>query len=290
MKFNKIVFIGLGVMGYPMAGFLAKKFTNKVWVWNRSGNVVKKWAKEYKANYDLDLSKVLKDADIIITCLNKDENFKELFFNNNTNCFKKGAIFIDHTTTSYNLAVTLNDFLVEKNVRFIDAPISGGEIGAKNGTLSIMVGGYIAVLNILKDVLSCYSKKITHIGPVGHGQLAKMVNQICITGIIQSLSEAIVFAEKENMNVQAVIEAISGGAANSWQLVNNAKTMYKREFDFGFAVNLFVKDLGYCLDRAKENGTNLEFTEKIYQNYKKLMPEHSRKDTSSLILLENNNK
>ena len=204
---------------------------------------------------------------------------------------KKGSIFIDHTTTSFKLAKHLNEALKSKNIAFIDAPVSGGEAGAINGVLSVMAGGDPDILDSCDSIIKTYSKSITLMGESGSGQLAKMVNQICIAGLLQGLSEGLLFAESENLNMDKLLSAISGGAAQSWQMVNRGKTMHQREFDFGFAIKWMVKDLGYCLDQAEGNNTKLAFTQEIYDRYTHLMDKgHTYSDTSALMMFDELNK
>jgi len=204
---------------------------------------------------------------------------------------KEGAIFIDHTTTSFKLAQHLSDKLEEKNICFIDAPVSGGEAGAVNGVLSVMAGGNKGALECATPLIGSYSKNISFMGESGYGQLAKMVNQICIAGLLQGLSEGLLFAESEGMDMDSLLSAISGGAAQSWQMDNRASTMHKREFDFGFAIKWMVKDLGYCLDRAKDNDSQLDFTQEVYDRYVNLMDKgHTYSDTSSLMTYNELNK
>jgi 3-hydroxyisobutyrate dehydrogenase len=204
---------------------------------------------------------------------------------------KKGSIFIDHTTTSFKLAKHLNESLKSKNIAFIDAPVSGGEAGAINGVLSVMAGGDAHILDTCDSIIKTYSKSITLMGDSGSGQLAKMVNQICIAGLLQGLSEGLLFAESENLNMDKLLSAISGGAAQSWQMVNRGKTMHQREFDFGFAIKWMVKDLGYCLDQADGNNTKLTFTQEVYDRYTNLMDKgHTYSDTSALMMFDELNK
>ena len=204
---------------------------------------------------------------------------------------KKGSIFIDHTTTSYKLAKHLNESLAAKGVSFIDAPVSGGEAGAINGVLSVMAGGSKGVLDESEELINTYSKNVTYMGESGKGQLAKMVNQICIAGLLQGLSEGLLFAEAENLDMNSLLSAISGGAAQSWQMVNRAETMHQREFDFGFAIKWMVKDLGYCIDQSSSNNSNLEFTKEVYDRYVNLMDKgHTYSDTSALMLFNDLNK
>ena len=204
---------------------------------------------------------------------------------------KKGSIFIDHTTTSFKLAKHLNESLKDKNISFIDAPVSGGEAGAINGVLSVMAGGDAHILDACDSIIKTYSKSITLMGDSGSGQLAKMVNQICIAGLLQGLSEGLLFAESENLNMDKLLSAISGGAAQSWQMVNRGKTMHQREFGFGFAIKWMVKDLGYCLDQADGNNTKLTFTQEVYDRYTNLMDKgHTYSDTSALMMFDELNK
>lgn len=287
-KKPKIAFIGLGVMGYHMAGFLAKN-NHHITVWNRNIQRSIKWHDEFSKPYAESLKEAVTNADVVIICVGKDEDVLEVVLSAKgiIHHMKQGSVLIDHTTTSFNLTKTLHKELSNKNINFIDAPLTGGEAGAKGGILSIMCGGDKDILEKVKPIIYCYSKIITYIGASGSGQLAKMTNQICICGVIQSLSEAIKFAEAENINIDNLLNAISGGAAQSWQMDNRANTMHKRNFDFGFAVKWMVKDLGYCIDRAKKNGTDLEFTKQIYDKYLSLMKTgYENKDTSSLILAE----
>jgi 3-hydroxyisobutyrate dehydrogenase len=204
---------------------------------------------------------------------------------------KKGSIFIDHTTTSYKLAKHLNESLAAKKVSFIDAPVSGGEAGAINGVLSVMAGGSKKALEESEELINAYSKNVTYMGESGKGQLAKMVNQICIAGLLQGLSEGLLFAEAENLDMNSLLSAISGGAAQSWQMVNRAETMHQREFDFGFAIKWMVKDLGYCIDQSSSNNSNLGFTKEVYDRYVNLMDKgHTYSDTSALMLFDQLNK
>ncbi len=233
------------------------------------------------------------DADFVVTCTGKDEDMMEIVFSDQgvITYLKKGSIFIDHTTTSYKLAKHLNESLTEKGVSFIDAPVSGGEAGAINGVLSVMAGGSNAILEESNELIKTYSKNVTYMGESGKGQLAKMVNQICIAGLLQGLSEGLLFAEAENLDMDSLLSAISGGAAQSWQMVNRAETMHQREFDFGFAIKWMVKDLGYCIDQSSTNNSNLGFTKEVFDRYVNLMDKgHSYSDTSALMLFDQLNK
>ena len=286
---KNVTFIGLGTMGYPMAGHLSNSDLFNVTVFNRSSDKSAKWSKEYKGSVAKTIEDAVSDADVVITCTGRDEDMMEIVFSENGMLayLKSGSIFIDHTTTSCKLAKHLNKSLQSKGIDFIDAPVSGGEAGAVNGVLTVMAGGDKAILESCDSLIKTYSKSITLMGEAGAGQLAKMVNQICIAGVLQGLSEGLLFAEAENLDMDKLLSAISGGAAQSWQMVNRGKTMHNREFDFGFAIKWMVKDLGYCIEQAKGNQTNLTFTQEVYDRYINLMDKgHTYSDTSALMVFE----
>jgi len=290
---KNVTFIGLGTMGYPMAGHLSNSGLFSVSVFNRSSEKSTKWGDEYQGRVATSIEDAVKDADVVITCTGRDEDMMEIVFSEGGMMphLKDGSIFIDHTTTSFKLAKHLNESFKSKGIDFIDAPVSGGEAGAVNGVLSVMAGGDSDVLESCETIMQTYSKSITLMGDVGSGQLAKMVNQICIAGLLQGLSEGLLFAESENLDMDKLLSAISGGAAQSWQMVNRGKTMHQREFDFGFAIKWMVKDLGYCLDQAKGNKTNLSFTQEIYDRYINLMDKgHTYSDTSVLMVFDELNR
>ena len=290
---KNITFIGLGTMGYPMAGHLSNSDLFNVTVFNRSSDKSAKWSNEYKGSVAKTIEEAVSDADVVITCTGRDEDMMEIVFSENGMLayLKSGSIFIDHTTTSCKLAKHLNKSLQSKGIDFIDAPVSGGEAGAVNGELTVMAGGDKAILESCDSLIKTYSKSITLMGEAGAGQLAKMVNQICIAGVLQGLSEGLLFAEAENLDMDKLLSAISGGAAQSWQMVNRGKTMHNREFDFGFAIKWMVKDLGYCIEQAKGNQTNLTFTQEVYDRYINLMDKgHTYSDTSALMVFEVLNK
>ncbi len=290
---KNVTFIGLGTMGYPMAGHLSNSGLFSVSVFNRSSEKSTKWGDEYQGRVATSIEDAVKDADVVITCTGRDEDMMEIVFSEGGMMphLKDGSIFIDHTTTSFKLAKHLNESFKSKGIDFIDAPVSGGEAGAVNGVLSVMAGGDSDVLESCETIMQTYSKSITLMGDVGSGQLAKMVNQICIAGLLQGLSEGLLFAESENLDMDKLLSAISGGAAQSWQMVNRGKTMHQREFDFGFAIKWMVKDLGYCLDQAKGNKTNLSFTQEIYDRYVNLMDKgHTYSDTSVLMVFDELNR
>jgi 3-hydroxyisobutyrate dehydrogenase len=292
-KKRNVTFVGLGTMGYPMAGHLSRSGLFNVSVFNRSSEKSSKWGDEYEGRVALTIEDAVKDADVVITCTGRDEDMMEIVFSDDGMMphLKKGSIFIDHTTTSFKLAKHLNEALKSKNIAFIDAPVSGGEAGAVNGVLSVMAGGDSHVLETCDSIMKTYSKSITLMGDSGSGQLAKMVNQICIAGLLQGLSEGLLFAESENLNMDKLLSAISGGAAQSWQMVNRGKTMHQREFDFGFAIKWMVKDLGYCLDQAEGNKTKLSFTQEVYDRYINLVDKgHTHSDTSALMMFDELNK
>jgi 3-hydroxyisobutyrate dehydrogenase len=288
-KKRNVTFVGLGTMGYPMAGHLSRSGLFNVSVFNRSSEKSSKWGSEYEGRVAETIEDAVKDADVVITCTGRDEDMMEIVFSDDGMMphLKNGSIFIDHTTTSFKLAKHLNESLKSKNIAFIDAPVSGGEAGAINGVLSVMAGGDSHILDSCDSIIKTYSKSITLMGDSGSGQLAKMVNQICIAGLLQGLSEGLLFAESENLNMDKLLSAISGGAAQSWQMVNRGKTMHQREFDFGFAIKWMVKDLGYCLDQAEGNNTKLSFTQEVYDRYINLMDKgHTYSDTSALMMFE----
>ena len=286
---KNVTFIGLGTMGYPMAGHLSNSDLFNVTVFNRSSDKSAKWSNEYKGSVAKTIEDAVSDADVVITCTGRDEDMMEIVFSENGMLayLKSGSIFVDHTTTSCKLAKHLNKSLQSKGIDFIDAPVSGGEAGAVNGELTVMAGGDKAILESCDSLIKTYSKSITLMGETGAGQLAKMVNQICIAGVLQGLSEGLLFAEAENLDMDKLLSAISGGAAQSWQMVNRGKTMHNREFDFGFAIKWMVKDLGYCIEQAKGNQTNLTFTQEVYDRYINLMDKgHTYSDTSALMVFE----
>ena len=292
-KKRNVTFVGLGTMGYPMAGHLSRSELFNVSVFNRTSEKSAQWGEAYEGRVALTIEDAVKDADVVITCTGRDEDMMEIVFSDDGMMpyLKKGSIFIDHTTTSFKLAKHLNESLKDKNISFIDAPVSGGEAGAINGVLSVMAGGDAHILDACNSIIKTYSKSITLMGDSGSGQLAKMVNQICIAGLLQGLSEGLLFAESENLNMDKLLSAISGGAAQSWQMVNRGKTMHQREFDFGFAIKWMVKDLGYCLDQADGNNTKLTFTQEVYDRYTNLMDKgHTYSDTSALMMFDELNK
>ena len=243
-----VAFIGLGVMGYPMAGYISKG-GHDVTVYNRTKAKAEKWAKEYKGNLAETPMDAAKEKDYIFTCVGNDNDLREVTFGEKGifKTIKKGAIYIDNTTASATIAREIYDYSKEKGFGFLDAPVSGGQAGAENGTLTVMIGGDQENYDKAKDVIDCYAKKMKLLGKAGNGQLAKMVNQICIGGLVQGLSEAINFGMNAGLNMEDVIEVISKGAAQSWQMENRHKTMIEDKFDYGFAVDWMRKDLKLSL-------------------------------------------
>ncbi len=280
-----IAFIGLGVMGYPMAGYISKAGHN-VTVFNRTASKADKWLTKYNGLKADTPAKAAAGADYIFTCVGNDNDLREVTFGE-TGIFKtikKGAIYIDNTTASATIAREIYDYSKEKGFGFLDAPVSGGQAGAENGTLTVMIGGDQENYDKAKDVIDCYAKKMKLLGKAGNGQLAKMVNQICIGGLVQGLSEAINFGMNAGLNMEDVIEVISKGAAQSWQMENRYKTMIDDKFEFGFAVDWMRKDLKIALEEAKKNNSLLPVTEIVDQYYGEVQKlGGSRWDTSSLI-------
>jgi len=280
-----VAFIGLGVMGYPMAGYISKGGHN-VTVYNRTGAKADKWLKEFKGKKADTPKDAAKDADYVFTCVGNDNDLREVTFGENGifKSIKKGAVYIDNTTASATIAREIYSHAKKNAFGFLDAPVSGGQAGAENGALTVMVGGDQGDFDKALDKIDCYSKKVKLLGKSGSGQLAKMVNQICIAGLVQGLSEAINFGQKAGLNMEDVIEVISKGAAQSWQMENRYKTMLEDKFDFGFAVDWMRKDLKIAMEEAKNNGSLLPITEIIDKYYAEVQDMGGKRwDTSSLI-------
>ncbi len=280
-----VAFIGLGVMGYPMAGYISKGGHN-VTVFNRTKSKAEKWIKEYKGKIAETPAEAVKDADYVFTCVGNDNDLREVTFGDNGafKNIKKDAIYIDNTTASATIAREIYEYAKKNGFGALDAPVSGGQAGAENGALTVMIGGDQADFDKAKDKIDCYSKKMKLLGKAGCGQLAKMVNQICIAGLVQGLSEGINFGMKAGLNMEDVIEVISKGAAQSWQMENRYKTMIDDKFDFGFAVDWMRKDLKIAMDEAKNNGSLLPVTELVDKFYGEVQGlGGNRWDTSSLI-------
>jgi len=272
-------------MGYPMAGYISKAGHN-VTVYNRTTTKADKWLTEYKGKLAKTPADAAKDAEYIFTCVGNDNDLREVTFGDNGafKTIKKGAIYIDNTTASATIAREIYEYGKKNGFGALDAPVSGGQAGAENGALTVMIGGDQADFDKAKDKIDCYSKKMKLLGKAGNGQLAKMVNQICIGGLVQALSEGINFGLKAGLNMEDVIEVISKGAAQSWQMENRYKTMIDDKFEFGFAVDWMRKDLKIALEEAKKNNSLLPITEIVDQYYGDVQKlGGNRWDTSSLI-------
>ena len=281
----KVSFIGLGTMGYPMAGYISKAGHN-VTVFNRTKSKAEKWLKTYSGKMSETPAEAAKDSDFVFTCVGNDNDLKEITFGKNGifKSIKRGSIYIDNTTASASIAREIYSYAKKNSFGFLDAPVSGGQAGAENGALTVMIGGDQRDYNKASSIINCYSKKMKLIGKAGSGQLSKMVNQICIAGLVQGLSEGINFGIKAGLNMKEVIEVISKGAAQSWQMENRYKTMIDNKFDFGFAVDWMRKDLKIAMEEARKNNSLLPITEIIdtyYEDVQKMGG--NRWDTSSLI-------
>jgi 3-hydroxyisobutyrate dehydrogenase len=281
----KVSFIGLGVMGFPMAGHLKAKGYD-VTVYNRTGAKAEEWAKKHGGKSAPTPAAAAKDADFVMTMVGNDDDVLAVTTGKDGVLagMKKGAILVDHTTASADVARKVFAMAKEKGVDFIDAPVSGGQAGAENGKLTVMCGGEPAPFERAKPVMDSYARAVTLLGPAGAGQLTKMVNQVCIAGLLQALSEGIAFAEKAGLDADLVLDVISKGAAQSWQMENRGKTMHARKFDFGFAVDWMRKDLGIAMAESKRNGAKLPVTETVAKYYDEVSKSGGQRfDTSSLI-------
>lgn len=282
---QNVAFLGLGVMGYPMAGHLARAGHN-VTVYNRTAAKAEKWAAEYGGTTAATPAQAAKDKDIVFACVGNDDDLRSVVLGDTgaLSAMKSGAIFVDHTTASAQVARELHELAGKSGIGFIDAPVSGGEAGAVNGVLTVMCGGDQATFDTVKPVAAAFARAFTLIGESGSGQLAKMVNQICIAGLLQGLSEAVNFGQAAGLDMKLVVDVIGKGAAQSWQMDNRATTMIDDKFDFGFAVEWMRKDLGLCIDEANRNGAPLPVTVIVDQFYKELQTAGgARFDTSALI-------
>ena len=280
-----VSFIGLGVMGYPMAGHLSHA-GHKVVVYNRSTAKAKAWCEEYQGTYQPMPAAAAAEADIIFTCVGNDDDLREVVCGEQGVFagMQPGAILVDHTTASADIARELDQIAQDKGLGFLDAPVSGGQAGAENGVLSVMVGGDETTFARAEPVIDAYAKSTRLLGPAGSGQLAKMVNQICIGGLVQALSEAVHFAKSAGLDAEQVFDVIQHGAAGSWQMVNRHQTMIAGDYDFGFAVDWMRKDLNIVLDEARKNGAQLPVTALVDQFYADVQKmEGGRMDTSSLL-------
>ena len=281
----KVAFLGLGVMGAPMAGHLAAK-GHEVTVYNRSPAKAEAWLSRHIGQVAATPAKAAKGAEFVMACVGNDDDLRQVCTGPEGafSAMSPGAVFVDHTTVSARITRKLAAQAATAGLAFVDAPVSGGQAGAENGQLSIMCGGDPADYARAEPVMAAYARICRLIGPSGAGQLAKMMNQICIAGLMQGLSEALAFGQKAGLDGEKVVEVISQGAAGSWQMVNRHKTMLKDEFDFGFAVDWMRKDLGICLDTADEIGARLPVTALVDQFYKDVqLIGGGRGDTSSLI-------
>ena len=283
---SKLAFIGLGVMGFPMAGHLATRGGHEVTVYNRSRAKAEAWAAKHKGRVAETPAKAAEGAEIVFSCVGDDPDLREVTLGPN-GAFQrmgKGAIFVDHTTASAKAARELAAEAKKRGFDFLDAPVSGGQAGAENGQLTVMVGGETAAFERAKPAIAHFAKAVTLLGPSGAGQLTKMVNQICIAGLVQGLSEGLNFALRAGLDAKLVLDVISKGAAQSWQMENRGKTMVEDKFDFGFAVDWMRKDLRICSETARQNGASLPVTEIVAGFYDEISKMGGgRWDTSSLI-------
>jgi 3-hydroxyisobutyrate dehydrogenase-like beta-hydroxyacid dehydrogenase len=282
----KVTFIGLGVMGFPMAGHLKTRGKHDVTVYNRTHEKAEKWVSTYGGRAEPTPRAAAADADFVFSCVGNDDDLRSVALGESGALagMKPGATYIDNTTASATVARELAAAADKLGVGFLDAPVSGGQAGAENGQLTVMVGGDPAVFERAKPVIDAYAKMVGLMGPAGAGQLTKMVNQICIAGLVQGLAEGVHFAKKAGLNVADVIGVISKGAAQSWQMDNRYKTMDAGKFDFGFAVDWMRKDLGICLAQARETGARLPVAALVDQFYAEVQAMGGRRwDTSSLI-------
>ncbi len=287
MSIKNVSFIGLGVMGYPMAGHLQNKGYN-VTVYNRTTTKAEKWVEEYKGSMAKTPGEASDNSEIVFMCVGRDEDIIEVMEGGDGILSKvtEGSIIVDHTTASAEIARNYYQKLKDKKLSFLDAPVSGGQAGAENGVLSIMIGGDEKDYNTVKPVLTSYGKAVELIGPSGSGQIAKMINQICIAGLVQGLSEAMAFGKKSNVDMEKVLSVISKGAAQSWQMENRYRTMLDGKFDYGFAVDWMRKDLSICFNEADKNGANLPITKIVDKYYEEVQKNGgNRFDTSSLMTL-----
>ncbi|HEX3138937.1 MAG TPA: NAD(P)-dependent oxidoreductase [Rhizobacter sp.] len=282
---QRVAFLGLGAMGYPMAGHL-QRVGHQVTVYNRTAAKAAKWVGEYGGASDSTPEAAARDADIVFACVGNDDDLRGVTLGERGafEGMKPGAIFVDHTTASAAVARELSAEAQSRGLQFIDAPVSGGNLGAINGALTVMCGGDAAAFATIQPVAMAFSKAVTLLGDSGAGQLAKMVNQICIAGLVQGLAEAIAFGQKAGLDMKAVLGVIGKGAAQSWQMDNRGPTMVDGKFDFGFAVDWMRKDLGLVLDEAKRNGARLPVTALVDQFYADVQAQGGQRwDTSSLI-------
>ncbi len=282
----KVAFLGLGVMGYPMAGHLKNKGGHDVTVYNRTAAKAEKWVAQHGGKSAPTPQAAVAGQDFVMACVGNDNDLREVTLGAKGAFagMKKGAVFVDHTTASAEIARELYAEAKKLGFGFVDAPVSGGQAGAENGVLTVMCGGDQEPYSRAEAVITAYARMCKLLGPAGAGQLTKMVNQICIAGLVQGLAEGIHFAKKAGLDVEAVIETICKGAAQSWQMENRYKTMNAGKFDFGFAVDWMRKDLGICFAEARRSGAHLPVTALVDQFYSEVQKMGGRRwDTSSLI-------
>jgi 3-hydroxyisobutyrate dehydrogenase len=282
----KVAFLGLGVMGFPMAGHLAKKGGHEVTVYNRNPAKAQAWVEKFGGKSAPTPKAAAEGQDFVMCCVGNDNDLRAVTLGDNGGFagMKKGATFVDHTTASAEIARELDAEATKRGFKFMDAPVSGGSAGAENGVLTVMCGGAPDTYAGAEPVIAAYARMCKLLGPAGSGQLTKMVNQICIAGLVEGLSEGIHFAKKSGLDVQAVIETISKGAAQSWQMENRWKTMNEGKFDYGFAVEWMRKDLSICIAESRRNGANLPVTALVDQFYSEVEKMGGKRwDTSSLL-------
>lgn len=281
-----VAFLGLGVMGYPMAGHLKNKGGNDVTVYNRTSAKAERWVAEYGGQFASTPAEAAEGKDFVFACVGNDDDLRSVTIGPDGafSTMKKGAIFIDNTTASAEVARELSARAAEAGFSFLDAPVSGGQAGAENGVLTVMVGGEEAAFNRARPVIDSFARMVGLMGAAGAGQLTKMINQIAIAGLVQGLAEGIHFGKKAGLDIEKVVEVIARGAAGSWQMENRHKTMNEDKYDFGFAVDWMRKDLGICLAEANRNGATLPVTALVDQFYKDVQSMGGgRWDTSSLL-------
>lgn len=285
MTMATVAFIGLGVMGYPMAGHLVRCGYHTR-VYNRTASKACQWTKDCLGEALSTPKEAAEGADMVALCVGNDEDVRSVVYGEQGVLIgmRPGTVLVDHTTTSAELAEELALACSQVGVDFIDAPVSGGQVGAEQGKLTVMCGGKESVFEAIKPVLASYAKQVKRLGPHGQGQRCKMVNQMCIAGILKGLSEALLLAKKSRLDIKQVVDVLKEGAAGSWQMENRALSMSQDQFDFGFAIDWMIKDLGLCLDEAKKHGLNPALTEEILRQYQALTAEgFGRMDTSALI-------
>ncbi|WP_261817907.1 NAD(P)-dependent oxidoreductase [Vibrio gallicus] len=281
----QVSFLGLGVMGYPMAGHLTKAGFD-VKVYNRTHQKALQWAQEYPGVAVETVAQAVEGSDVVLVCVGNDDDVRSVVTADDGALanMKAGAILIDHTTTSATLAEEIFSAAKQAGIRFMDAPVSGGQAGAENGVLTVMTGGSTQDFDAMQPVFDAYAKSSVLMGEAGQGQRAKMVNQICIAGALSGLSEGLLLAEKSGLDIKTVVDCLKFGAAGSWQMENRAETMAQDKFDFGFAIDWMIKDLGFCLDEAQRHQLKLPLTQDSYDAYQALSSDGlGRMDTSVLI-------